>query len=209
MNPSIHTAQVLPARAVLFLGIAGFHALLAYAFASGLINQTIRILRPENLEFIKLPPPEINQPPPPPVTQPTLYQADAVPLPDLPVLNMEPDLATTITVPRRMETAGAPVMPTPVPQPIRLVGRNVLPNTADYYPPGDVRFGYEGTTEIRSCVNTDGRLDGSPVVEASSGRRSLDKAAVRLAQDGKYAKAMWGETPVPNCYRFRVTFTLH
>ncbi len=31
MNPSIHTAQVLPARAVLFLGIVAAHVLLAYA----------------------------------------------------------------------------------------------------------------------------------------------------------------------------------
>ncbi len=60
-----------------------------------------------------------------------------------------------------------------------------MPNTADYYPANEVRMGYEGTTEIRSCVNADGRLDGSPMVEATSGRPSLDKAAVRLAQDGE------------------------
>jgi protein TonB len=210
MNPSIQTAQVLPARAVLFLGIAGFHALLAYAFASGLINQTIKILRPEQFKVIDLTPPEVQRPPPPPLTQPTLYQTDTVPLPDLPPLNMEPDPGTTITLPREtIATAGTPVAPVPVPPPVRLVGRNVMPNTADYYPASEVRFGYEGTTGIRSCVNADGRLDGSPVVESSSGRPLLDKAAVRLAQDGKYAKAMQGDTPVPNCYRLRVTFTLH
>jgi len=40
-------------------------------------------------------------------------------------------------------------------------------------------------------------------------REPLDKAAIRLARDGKYARAMRGDTPVPNCYRFRVTFTLN
>ncbi len=29
-NPSIHTAQVLPARAVLFLGIIGLHVVMAF-----------------------------------------------------------------------------------------------------------------------------------------------------------------------------------
>ena len=84
-----------------------------------------------------------------------------------------------------------------------------MPNTADYYPPGEIREGNEGTAEIRSCVDVNGKLDGTPTIAETSGRTPLDKAAVRLARDGKYARAMRGDTPVPNCYRFRVTFTLH
>src|SRR3569833_2513348 len=125
MNPSIHTAQVLPARAVLFLGIAGFHALLAYAFASGLINQPIKILHPQDIELIPLPPPETSQPPPPPVTQPTLLLSDVVPDLALLDLNIEPDPATTITVQREtIATAGGPVETPPTPPPISQVGRN-------------------------------------------------------------------------------------
>lgn len=209
MNPSIHTAQVLPARAVLFLGIAGFHALLAYAFASGLINQTIKVLRPEPpIKFIDI---RKDEPPPPTPPEPTpnRFIAQNVDPTPLPPINPMVDPPITSEPPITFDTQVVAEPRVAVPPPIRLVGRNVMPNTADYYPPSDVRFGYEGTTEIRSCVNTEGRLDGSPVVEASSGRPSLDKAAVRLAQDGKYAKAMRGDTPVPNCYRFRVTFTLH
>jgi TonB family protein len=209
MNPSIQTAQVLPARAVLFLGIAGFHALLAYAFASGLINQTIKILKPAPpIEFIDIKKKDETPPPTPLEPMPNRFIAKKVEPTELPVINPMIDPPISSEAPFATGTDTVRVDP-PVTPPIRLVGRNVMPNTADYYPPGDVRFGNEGTTGIRSCVNADGRLDGSPVVEASSGRPSLDKAAVRLAQDGKYAKAMRGETPVSNCYRFRVTFTLH
>jgi periplasmic protein TonB len=210
MNPSIHVAQVLPARAVLFLGIAGFHALLAYAFASGLISTTIHILRPEKpIEFFEVT--ERNPPPPPaPIPTPTRFIASIVDPTPLPPINPEVDPPPVASEPLATALIGPTAGPGPVaPPPIHLVGRNVMPATADYYPAAEIRFGHEGTTEIRSCVDVNGRLDGSPVVEASSGRPSLDKAAVRLAQDGKYARAMRGDMPVPNCYRFRVTFTLH
>ena len=117
MNPSIHTAQVLPARAVLFLGIAGFHALLAYAFASGLIATTVHILRPDNFEVIKLPDPTIpDDGPREPNTAPTLYKAKTTPLPDLPVISMEPD-ATTITLPPEpVASSGAAADPPRWPQ---------------------------------------------------------------------------------------------
>jgi TonB family protein len=97
----------------------------------------------------------------------------------------------------------------PLPPPIRLVGRNVLPNTDNYYPASEIRAEHEGSAEVQSCVDVNGRLDGLPTIQASSGRAPLDTAAIRLARDGKYARAMRGDTPVANCYRFRVTFTLH
>ncbi len=122
---------------------------------------------------------------------------------------MGPDLGT-ITLPTSPpRRTGAAVAPPPTTPPIRLVGRNVMPNSADYYPANEIRMGKEGTAEVQSCVDVNGKLDGMPTIEATSGREPLDKAAIRLARDGKYARAMRGDTPVPNCYRFRVTFTLH
>jgi len=209
MNPSIQTAHVLPARAVLFLGIAGFHGLLAYLFASGLITQTIKILRPDApIQYIdvkqKTPPP----PPPAPMQRPTQLITSIDPLP-IPLINPEVELPATSEPPITSSIGPTAEPPAPLPPPIRLVGRNVMPNTADYYPPNEIRLGYEGTAEVQSCVDVNGRLDGTPTLEASSGREPLDKAAIRLARDGKYARAVRGDTPVPNCYRFRVTFTLH
>jgi TonB family protein len=215
MNPSIqtaHAAQVLPARGMLFLAIVAFHVVLAYLFASGLITQTIRIMVPDRMKVVPIEP---ERPKAPPVENPTVVPppitiAHAVlPDPDLPPINMEPD-NTAISVPMMPGTTLTPVVPPePAPLPLRLVGRNVMPNSADYYPPQKIREGTEGSAEVRSCVSPAGKLDGTPTIEASSGDPSLDKAAVRLARDGKYARAMRGDTPVPNCYRFRVTFTLH
>ena len=210
-NPSIHTAQVLPARAVVFLGIIGLHVLFGYLFASGMIATTVNWLRPPpDIQLIPLPdPPPPTDTPREPTATPTMFQANTTPLPDIPLINPEPD-AGTITLPPELGTSGTlSAIPEPAPLPIRLVGRNVMPNTAEYYPPAEIRDGHEGTAEIRSCVDVNGRLDGTPTVETTSGRGPLDKAAVRLARDGKYARAMRGDTAVPNCYRFRVTFTLH
>ena len=208
MNPSIHTAQVLPPRAVLFLGVVALHGVFIYLFASGLIAQTVRILLPPPaIDFIdikKQPPPT----PPPPPYQPTTVIAKVVdPLP--PVLDINVPTENAITPPPEQVATPNPIPVPPAPLPIRLVGRNVMPNTADYYPPSQIRDGNQGITEIRSCVDPNGRLDGTPTVETSSGYEPLDKAAVRLAKDGKYARAFRGDVPVPNCYRFRVNFTLH
>ena len=208
MNPSIHTAQVLPARAVLFLGIVALHGLFAYLFATGLISTTIRVLAPD-MEFIKLPP-ERPPPKPTPPTPPVTLTAFEAPLPVIPPISLPPS-ETSITLPSESLSMPPPIVdgPPPAPLPIRLVGRNVMPNTADYYPPSEIRQLNEGTAEVQSCVDTNGRLDGTPTVEETSGHGPLDKAAIRLARDGKYARAFRGEVAVPNCYRFRVTFTLH
>ena len=62
---------------------------------------------------------------------------------------------------------------------------------------------------VRACVDERGKLTEAPVVETTSGSSALDNAAVRVAKDGRYAKSVKGDVAVPNCHRFRVTFTLH
>jgi protein TonB len=193
---------------VLFLGIIGLHVVFAYLFASGMIIKVTEWVAPPVILIPDPAPPAPREPPP--QAQPAIFEA-VVPLdPTLPVLNLQPG-ETAISQLADPAPGPAPIADVPAapPPPITLLGRNIMPNTADYYPPADVREGNEGTAEIRSCVNVKGKLDGAPTVQATSGRPSLDKAAVRLASDGKYARAMRGDTPVPNCYRFRVTFTLH
>jgi TonB family protein len=212
MTPTVHTAEVLPARAFLFLAILAFHALLAYLFANGFLRGAILILKPESteVEFIneRKPPPT-----PPPVVHPVVRPTTliAVTPPDISIdYPLDPAIEPLLAI---SDTEVPPIVESQQPRvielPIRLVGRNVMPNTEDYYPARDRRDGNEGTAEVRSCVNENGRLDGSPTVERTSGRLSLDNAAVRVARDGKYARAVRGDTSVPHCHRFRVTFTMH
>ena len=94
------------------------------------------------------------------------------------------------------------------PDPIRLVGKNVLPNTEDYYPPTARREGAEGAANVQVCVDERGKRQGEPTVTQSSGDARLDKGAVALARDGKYARSMRGDAYVPNCFGFRIIFTM-
>jgi TonB family protein len=211
MNSTSRTAEVLPPRAMLFLGIVALHAVLAYFFADAFLKTTISIMKPERIQAVDLPaekPKPVEQVP---AEQPTLPQPTTFEVP-------KPDWV--IREPADPETAMASATFDPVPvrlaepvtaieQPVRLIGRHVMPNTEDYYPAHERRLEMEGATEVRACVDTNGKLSGTPTVEGSSGRESFDRAAIRVARDGRYARAVRGETPVSNCYRFRVIFSMH
>jgi TonB family protein len=210
MNPTVHTAEVLPARAMLFLGIVGFHVLLATLLAKGMIQATIDVLRPP-MEGTILPPAQPPAVPTHPVENPTIAPTTFIAAVEPVIAINEPtDPASQPLLTSTEPQPFTPVQPVvPAEPPLRLVGRNVMPNTEDYYPAQERRQGFEGVAQVRSCVDANGRLDGTPVIESSSGRASFDNAAVRVARDGRYARAVRGETAVPNCYRFRVNFSMH
>jgi TonB family protein len=92
--------------------------------------------------------------------------------------------------------------------PVRQIGSNQLPNTADFYPPDYVRQRIEGATNLRVCVDERGVRQGEPAIEASSGHPRLDVAALEMARHGRYARAVRGDTPVGSCYRFRIVFQI-
>ena len=184
MNPSVQTSEVLPARAVLFLGILAFHVLLAYLFATGLVRTTVQMLVPPMDTTII--PDKPRQPPQPQIENPTVQPTTLITAvaPEIHINESEdppvaPLVAQAISDPKPYPP-GEPV--SVAEPPLRMVGRNVMPNTEDYYPARDRRDGNEGTAQVRSCVNVNGRLDGTPTVEASSGRESLDSAAVQHAR---------------------------
>jgi TonB family protein len=211
MNTTLHSAQVLPPRAMLFLGIVALHAVLAYFFASALLRTTISILSTSPIQVLDLPrenPPPVEHVPveQPPLPTPTFFEVQK---PEVAIVDSV-DPETVMTTATFDPIPVRPAEPaTVIEQPVRLIGRNVMPNTEDYYPPHERRLEMEGATEVRACVDTNGKLSGAPTVESSSGRESFDRAAVRVARDGRYARAVRGETPVANCYRFRVIFSMH
>jgi periplasmic protein TonB len=200
-------SPALSQRAIVLAAIIAFHVLLLIALSNGLARTTLqRVLEPIDATVIDKPtrteePPPA--PPPPEFTPPR--QIDLGPPPD--VYIAEAEVGPTIT---------APVTPDPVPiappqprvEPIRLVGRNVLPNTEDYYPPTERRNGVEGATNVEVCVNERGKRVGDPRVTQSSGNARFDKAALDVARAGRYARAARGEAFVPNCYGFRIIFTM-
>ena len=94
------------------------------------------------------------------------------------------------------------------PLPIRQIGSNVLPNSVDFYPPSLIRENVQGATNMRVCVDAQGVRQGEATIEQTSGNALLDRAALEMARHGRYARAMQGDTPVGNCYRFRITFRI-
>jgi TonB family protein len=211
MNPNVHTAEVLPPRAMLFVGIVGFHVVIAYFLTQGLLGFTIQVMKPRTIEVVP-----IDTPPPTPlqknqIDEPTLTPTPPVVIPK-PIFDVtdeptEPVFVATTTDTQPIGPA-IPVAPAE-PQPIRLAGRNTFPDVDSFYPPDARRRNVEGTALVRACVDESARLDGSPVIETSTGSEVLDSAAIRVAKQGRYARSLRGETAVPNCHRFRVTFALH
>jgi TonB family protein len=211
MNANIHTAEVLPPRALLFLGIVALHVVFGWFLTSGLMTATMELLLPTRpIDVIPI---KETQPPPvkPVIDAPPLVDPFVVPKPerlDIPVIEDASELTTVID-----ETIDQPPVAPPITvaePPIRLIGHNVLPNADNFYPPEKIRANEEGAAVVRACVNENGKLmDGAPVVETTSGSAAFDRAALRVAREGKYARSMRGDTPVPNCHRFRVVFSLH
>lgn len=212
MSPAstLHTAEVLPPRALVFLGIVAAHAVLAYFLGNGLVRGVKNLITPAPVNVIPIDYPPVVVPRPQSLN-PTLDNPFFVPEPDVPLDPnfSEPAPLTTSALPDGpgvLPAAGPTLVAEP--PPIRLIGRNVFPNSGEYYPANDRRQGREGSAEVQACVSPQGVLASTPTIQRSSGRPSLDQAAVRLVGDGRFAKAMRGDEPVPNCYRVQVSFTL-
>jgi len=204
MNSPVLAPGFLSRRALAGAGILALHLMVAYLLLSALmpppapaVPPTIAATFPPVPDPIPAPAPirvdgpsDLQHPPPP----------DALPVPVLNAPAPEP-------VP--VATAEPPAAGSAVPEaPLRLLGRNVLPDSADYYPPDRIRAGVAGTTDVQVCVDAAGERRGEPAVVASSGDARLDQAALSIARHGHYARWVRGDVPVGNCPRFRIVFRL-
>jgi outer membrane biosynthesis protein TonB len=138
------------------------------------------------------------------LTQRNVIHEQLPPLPPVPPAvspaQVEPEIQTG-PQPGALTTAA-------IPPDIRVMGRNVLPSTVDYYPPGKRRAGIEGASYVRVCVDAHGLRHGEPQLERSSGDVDLDGSALNMARHGRYARSLQGDVPVPNCYHFRIVFQI-
>lgn len=128
--------------------------------------------------------------------------------PSEPRVSVPEPLAPVDTRAPRLDAVGGGSAATAVAAPVRLIGRNQLPDTQEYYPAEERRLGIEGAANVRVCVNEAGALSGEPAIEASSGNARLDAGAMNVARHGRYARSVQGDTPVGNCFRFRVNFRM-
>jgi TonB family protein len=195
----------LSRRALAFAAIAAFHILIAYLLLTALVQAPAQTTDKLTVRFVT--PTAIAEPPPQvPDFRPSNNHGPIVaPNPEPVASPREPSALASVAADQGPTGSGAGL---PDALPIRMIGTNQLPNTGEYYPPDMRRQNIQGATNVRVCVDAQGRPVGVPMVEQSSGYAALDVGAVNVARHGRYARSLQGDVPVGNCFRFRIAFKI-
>ncbi len=181
-------------RIVALVIVALIHAVIGYAFVTGLAYQYVKKAQ-EKLTTFEVeeppPPPEEVPPPPPPPDQPQT--------PPPPVLVTPPPIVQMQTPPVTMQAQttpppayvapppAPPAPPAPPPPPPKISQKaSARGNPGQYfgrdnYPPSAVRNGDQGRVAATLTIGTDGRVTDCRVT-SSSGSRDLDDTTCRIAR---------------------------
>ncbi|HUN25339.1 MAG TPA: energy transducer TonB [Steroidobacteraceae bacterium] len=205
-----HNSQYFSRRAIVFIVAAGVQVMIVLAFSSGLANRVLNIVAPPIQTDIVQEVQKRDQPPPPPPPKMERPPVE-VPPPEVAINVPVETNSTAITDVTNRPVRRAPPAPRPVHHAVIRVAsldmrRSGDPN--DYYPPTSRRLEEQGTAIVRACVNSEGRLDGSPSIQHTSGSSRLDEAAVKYASHARYNPETEDGRPVPGCTAFRVKFEL-
>jgi protein TonB len=176
-----------PGRVWAIVMVAILHALIGYAFVTGLAYKFVKNVQ-EDLKTFDVqeapppeeeppPPPDTPQPPPPVTTPPPMQRFENLPPP--PVAAPPPP-----PVPAPYVPPAPPAPPAPPPPPRTVEPARARANLASYvsnddYPASALRNEEQGTTGFRLTVGPDGRVSNC-VVTSSSGSSALDAATCRL-----------------------------
>src|SRR6185437_15944476 len=186
----------MSSKRLIVLGIIiAFHAVIIYAFATGLVQngkrlvQTIlqtSIIETQKTQELPPPPPNVDLKAPPPVS---------VVAPEV-TINI-PVAPPHITPPPPPPPAPKPIVRAP-PAPIQLPRPTYVPDTNDYYPDAARRNNEEGRVMVNVCVDTRGRVTNTKVT-ASSGHPMLDDAALKVAKAFRFKPATQSGKAVVDC----------
>ncbi|MEA3050626.1 MAG: periplasmic protein TonB [Sphingomonadales bacterium] len=173
--------------------VAIIHAILGYAFVTGLAYNVVKKVAADLKTFnVDEPPPPDEKPPPPPppnqpqtpppiVAPPSIVRLNTPP-PPISVVQNAPPAPITLTAPPAPPMPPAP--PPPPPAPVKVQPAKAKANLASLfsdedYPASAQRNGESGTTGFRLEVGSNGRVTGCQVT-SSSGSAALDAATCRL-----------------------------
>jgi len=172
-------------RVYAIIAVAILHALLAYAFVTGLAYKFVKNVSEDlkTFDVTEEPPPPPEEPPPPePASAPPIVAPPAIVRTNTPA----PVIQTVINAPPPVITPqAAPAPPPPAPPPPRTIEpARARANLSSYvsnddYPPSALRANEEGTTGFRLTVGPDGRVTACTVT-SSSGSSALDSTTCRL-----------------------------
>src|ERR1019366_7150090 len=196
----------LSKRAIVFVAILVIHAVVIYAFASGLAKsgqrylQTIlqtNIIQTEKPKDLPPPPPPVDLKERPPVQMiaPDINITVPVDLPPPPITNVTPNPPPPPPPPR------APPAPTKLEVTYK-------PDISNYYPEQARRDGQEGRAQVKICINTSGKVESAEIA-SSSGFPILDEAAIKVGRAFRFKPPTQEGKPVATCPVLPVKFELH
>lgn len=177
--------------------VALLHALLGYAFVTGLAYNVVKQVAKDlkTFDVTEEPPPPEEEPPPPPPDTPQPVQPPPVvsppPLvrtnvqaPQIQVVREAPPVQITPKAAPAPPAPPAPPPPPPPPPPRTVEPARARANLASYvsnddYPAAAIRAEEQGTTRFRLTVGPNGRVADCQVT-GSSGSSSLDSTTCRL-----------------------------
>jgi periplasmic protein TonB len=173
--------------------VALLHALLGYAFVTGLAYNVVKKMSEDLKTFdVEEEPPPPEEEPPPPKEVPEVQPPPIVSPPPIIRTNNPPQIIQTVRVapppvitPRAAPAPPAPP-PAPPPPPKKVEPARARANLASYvsdadYPAAAQRAEEQGTTGFRLTVGPDGRVSNCTIT-SSSGSSSLDSTTCRLMQ---------------------------
>ncbi|MCB5187356.1 TonB family protein [Methylobacillus caricis] len=210
---------------VLGLVVVAAHVIGAYLYVNTSHEPIVQPKRVE-IEIIKPviePPPEVKPPPPPPPPPPKKVEPPKPkPQPALKTPEAEPDIKPDDIVVQENTTAekttgpveAAPPEPPAPPAPPKeepvteATGyAGYLNNPAPKYPSFAQRQGWQGTVTLRVRVLANGRVQ-SVEVKKSSGRKTLDDAAIEAVKGWEFAPSKRGNTPIDGWATVPIEFKL-
>lgn len=194
-RPMMYSPALMPSpfsrRMLVAVGaVLAIHAVVLYAFTSGLAGRIVHELPQIIQAEIVEPPPAKAQPIPPPPPQPQMAEParPLIPPPQIDIrVPPQPHAITEvqrkIAPPKPVAVHPAPPAPAPAPvakpapippTPVRAVAST---HTIPPYPPVSRRLGEDGAVLLALEVGADGRVQNATVMD-SSGHHRLDEAAV-------------------------------
>lgn len=169
--------------------VVGFHVLLIWGLMNGLARKAVELLpSPIETKIIEEVEPPRDEPPPPPPPEMAPPPPPFVPLPDIVLANPPP--TTAITQVTRVEPPPAPPAPPAPKQVVRVPPKIDFPGSSracrePEYPAASERLGEQGLSAISLLITEEGKV-AQTRVDASSGYRRLDDAAVRAFSRCKF-----------------------
>lgn len=184
-------------RTVSIVIVALIHAVLGYAFVTGLGIQYVKKAA-EQLNVIDVeeePPPPPEEPPPPPPDQP-VEPPPVVSPPPLVQMNTPPPPIQVVRDPPPVfiptPQAAPPPPPPPPPRPVKALAPRGQPGswvTSDDYPSRALREERAGTVGVRLTVDASGKVSNCDIT-SSSGHSDLDAEACKLLlRRGRFSPA--------------------